>query len=299
MNYDNIPQELKNLPQWSVYKTYLDKDTHKTKKIIISPTTSKFAHCNDSTTWTDFETATTYAQKYNYVGLTFALTKDILFVDLDNAIDFDNQTISPKSQQILSQLPNTYTEKSISGKGIHILCKGNLPTDCYHRNDKDGIEIYDTNRFICMTGNLLDSQPIEISNSTILQDYSHIIPQIAYDYVGKRQPLKIYTPIKSTQSASDLITQIQNSKQSYKFNALYSGNISSYPSHSHAESALVFLLAWWTQDSNQIDNIIRSSGLMRDKWTSRRGNTTYGQQLIHQALSTVTPRKMRDSNSEM
>ena len=295
MNYDNIPQELKELPQWVVYKTYLDKGTNKTKKIIISPTTSKFAHCNDCTTWTNFETAKDYAQKHNYKGLVFALTKDIIFIDLDNAIDkTTEQVISTKAQQIVELFPNTYTEKSISGKGIHILCKGNLPTDCYHRNDKDGIEIYDTNRFICITGDLFTN-----ATSTILKDYSQDIPQIAYDYVGKRKPLKVYIPTKSTQSTSDLITQIQNSKQSYKFNSLYSGNTSSYPSHSHAESALVYILAWWTQDPNQIDNIVRSSGLMRDKWISRRGNTTYGQQLIHQALSTVTPRKERNNDSEM
>ncbi|MDR3022236.1 MAG: hypothetical protein LBU60_06165 [Clostridiales bacterium] len=82
-------------------------------------------------------------------------------MDLDKCIDTSTSNITnQKAQQMLSLLPNTYTEKSVSGRGIHILCKGNLPKDCYHRNDKDGIEIYDTNRFICMTGDLLNDTAI-------------------------------------------------------------------------------------------------------------------------------------------
>jgi len=304
MNYENIPQELKTLNQWTVYKTYKDKETGKYKKIIISPNTAKFAHCNDPTTWTDFETSKQYATKNKYTGLTFALTKDIVFIDLDNAINPTDNATSLIAQQILDILPNNYTEKSISGKGIHILCKGNLPQDCYHRNDKQGIEIYDNNRFICMAGNLFfntteTTNQTTSQNSLQIKDYSTEIADLAYLFVGKRKPLKQYTPKISNYTNTDLITQIQNSKQSYKFNTLYDGNISSYPSHSHAESALVYLLAWWTQDPTQIDSIVRSSGLIRDKWDSRRANTTYGNQLIHQALATVTPRKVRDGSSAM
>ena len=75
-----------------------------------------------------------------------------------------------------------------------------------------------------------------------------------------------------------------------KFSALYGGNISGYPSHSHADSAFAFMLAWWTQDPAQIDSIFRSSGLYRDKWDSLRGSMTYGEGLIHDALSRVAPR---------
>jgi len=285
MNYDNIPNELKILNQWSVFKTYLDKESGKTKKIIISPNNAKFAKCNDASTWTDFNTAKIYSQKYNYNGLAFALTNNIVFIDLDNCIDLKtNKITNSKAKQILELLPNTYAEKSISGKGIHLLCKGELPQDCYNRNDKNGVEIYDTNRFICMTGDLLD-------NSTkMLKDYSKIIHELAYNLVGKKKVFKEFIPKVATKTDSELITQIQNSKQSVKFNALFNGDISSYPSHSHAESALVFMLAWWTQDTSQIDNIVRSSALFRSKWDSLRGNITYGKQLINQALSTVIPR---------
>jgi putative DNA primase/helicase len=93
------------------------------------------------------------------------------------------------------------------------------------------------------------------------------------------------------QSDAELIAQILNSRSSAKFQALYGGDTSDYSSHSHAESALVFMLAWWSRNPSQIDAIVRSSGLIRPKWDERRGNTTYGSQLINEALSIVNQRQ--------
>jgi primase-polymerase (primpol)-like protein len=180
-------------------------------------------------------------------------------------------------------LPDTYAERSISGTGIHILFYGALPPDALKRNDGKGIEIYDTRRFVCMTGDL-------IGKAKNLADYSDRIAAIAYEFTGRRAPLRERQDVQSNTSDAELIGQIRNSRQGTKFNALYGGDTVAYPSHSHADSALVFTLAWWTQDSAQIDRIFRSSGLYRDKWNSPRGGTTYGGLLIDDALSRVTPR---------
>jgi primase-polymerase (primpol)-like protein len=97
-------------------------------------------------------------------------------------------------------------------------------------------------------------------------------------------------PLIAVVGSAGTCVAILSCRSSVKFNALYKGDISGYPSHSHAESALVFMLAWWTQDPAQIDGIVRSSGLIRPKWDERRGGTTYGGQLIDEALSTVRQR---------
>jgi putative DNA primase/helicase len=126
-----------------------------------------------------------------------------------------------------------------------------------------------------------------------IRDYSDGIAAIAYEFAGRRPPRKEYTALPALQSDTELITQIQSSRSGVKFNALYRGDTSGYPSHSHAESALVFMLAWWTQSPAQIDGIVRLSGLIRPKWDERRGSTTYGSRLIDEALSTVSPRQER------
>jgi hypothetical protein len=54
---------------------------------------------------------------------------------------------------------------------------------------------------------------------------------------------------------------------------------------SAADLALCMILAFWTQDPAQIDRIFRRSGLMREKWNSRRGDSTYGGWTISKALA--------------
>jgi len=284
MNNNNIPAELKALKQWCVFRTYLDQESGKNKKAIISPVDGKFAKSNEPETWDEFNKAEYFRKRFRYKGLTFALDKGITFIDLDHAIDKESgEIISPEAKRLLELLPDTFAERSVSGTGIHILFKGTLPDDALKRNDEKGIEIYSERRFICMTGDLID-------NRGELLDYSDRIADIAYEFTGKRPPPREYTPIAATATDNELIEQIRNSRQAAKFNELYGGNTSGYPSHSNADSALIFTLAWWTQDPAQIDRIFRSSGLYRDKWDSLRGGTTYGGLLIDDALSRVTPR---------
>jgi putative DNA primase/helicase len=49
--------------------------------------------------------------------------------------------------------------------------------------------------------------------------------------------------------------------------------------------ALCNILAYWCSGPEQIDRIFRSSGLMRDKWDSPRGKSTYGFTTIEAAMS--------------
>lgn len=87
-----------------------------------------------------------------------------------------------------------------------------------------------------------------------------------------------------------IVATIRRSKQADKFNRLYSGDISGYPSSSEAEAALCAILAFYTRDADQIDRIVQASKLSRDKWTSKRGNTTYGAHTIAGAIALVTER---------
>jgi len=286
---NNIPLEIRDLKQWTVYKSYLDKDTNKYKKIIISPVNSKFAKSDSAETWGDFYSTQYYCRKNRYHGMVFALTKDIVFIDLDNAVNKETgEIVSAEAKQLLELLPDTYAERSVSGTGIHILCKGNLPEDVKRRNDSKGIEMYDNRRFICMTGDVIDRR-------FSIKDYSNNIADIAYRFVGKRPLVSEYfaPTAAKTQSDSDLIEAILSSRQSVKFQKLYLGDKSDYLSHSQADAAFVCILAWWTQDSSQIDSIYRSSGLMRQKWDSKRGNITYGQMIINSAMSKIIPRNQQ------
>lgn len=288
MNYSNIPAELKALPNWCVFKITHDKKELKPKKIIVSPITHKFAKSNAPETWASFEQASNYCKNYNYEGLVFALSNGITFIDLDHVIKPEtNKIVSKEALELLEIFNNTYTEKSVSGTGVHILIYGELQPTALKRNDKLGIEMYSHNRFICMTGDLLVP-------TTQIQDYSQILTSVNERYVGKSSACTIQR-IPCSHSDNELLDKIRSSRMANKFNDLYSGKTDAFLSPSSADFALCSILAWWTQDESQIDRIFRSSGLYRPKWDSARGATTYGELTISRALnslsSTYTPKK--------
>ena len=271
----NIPKELKALKQWVCYRT--KKQEEKTAKFMISAVTGEFAKSNDASTWTDYDSAFRYMVAKRMEGLAFVLTEGLVFVDIDHVTD-EEGNVGEFALKLLEELPDTYAERSVSGKGVHIFCYGKFPENALKRNDDLGLEMYDTKRFVCITGDLIDGR------NTIL-DYSDAIQEINEKYVGKR-PVRENPITYGTASLTDseLISKIQASRQGMKFAALYSGNISGYPSHSNADYAFVRMLSFWTQDANQIDAIVRSSGLYRDKWDRRIGGSTYGEITIENAL---------------
>lgn len=293
MNFNNLPDEMRSLPNWACYRTYTNKEG-KRKKVIISPQSGNFAKSNEPNTWANFETAKNYCRRYRYSGLTFALTGGIVFIDIDHAIDkTTGEILSSEAKKLLAMFPDTFCERSVSGTGIHILVKGSLPENALKRNDAKGLEMYDNYRFVCMTGDL-------ISETTSLKDCTETIEQINYDFIGKRQE-PIYVPAYgvTTKTDSELIDRILASKQGDKFRRLLDGDISKYPSHSNADYAFCKMLAWWTNDFWQIDRIFRSSGLYREKWDSRRGNGTYGSNIIDSVMSSQSPRVFRFSENAM
>ena len=206
-------------------------------------------------------------------GLSFVLTEGIVFVDID---DYEQKSDEVKSVLMaLCDELDTYTETSVSGKGIHFLCKGKLPENARKRRDEYGLEMYDTLRFVCITGNVLGEKKS-------LADLSDKIGEINERYLGKRLKMKPATRQKAMQTDKEIIARISNSVQREKFQRLYDGDWSGYESQSSADFALVRMLTIWTQDESQIDSIFRSSGLYREKWDKNGGY--YGKRTIRRAL---------------
>ncbi len=280
----NIPAELQALPQWVCYKT--EPQGEKLAKRMFSPVTDRFARSNDETTWSDIATAIRYMQCKSMDGLAFALKSGIAFIDLDHVLNPETGAVeSPAAREILSAFPCAYTELSASGTGIHILCSGRLPENARNRNDRLGIEMYDTKRFVCFTGNVW-------GNRREFFDCTQQITEINRKYVGK-PPEPVQSVFRGTVTENDsvLIAKIMRSKQSGKFSRLYAGDTGGYESHSQADSALVWLLAFWTRDRYQIDRIFRTSGLYRPKWDRKLYDTTYGASIIDSALAHVKSHK--------
>lgn len=124
----NIPQELKQFPQWVCWKH--EKQNGKLKKVPISPYTAEKAAVNDSRTWNSCKKAIKHFelhQRNGMLGVGFVFTGDDPYcgIDIDNCKDPETGELTPLAQELIETL-DSYTEISPSGTGIHIIAKAKL-----------------------------------------------------------------------------------------------------------------------------------------------------------------------------
>ena len=130
--YENIPEELKQLPQWVCHKN----------KIPFNPVTGAPAKAGQPVTWARFEDAVKASDSFDGIGFEFN-SNGIVGTDLDKVIVEDG-TISVEALEVVAML-NSYTEYSPSGRGLHIFVKGDIPVD---GRKKGFIEMYKAKRYI-------------------------------------------------------------------------------------------------------------------------------------------------------
>ena len=183
MNLKNIPQYLKDHNQW----VCVAGDS----KVPIDPFYGYNASSTNPDTWASFETATRKVQegKYDYVGFVFA-DNGIVGIDIDDGYDSEG-FLSPLASDIIAKC-KSYTEKSKSGRGFHILLRGNLPFK--GKNNRNGVEIYKTARYFIMTGDTLLYDTIIDNQEAIDYIVDKYFPEMR-ESENKGIAPKIYTPI--------------------------------------------------------------------------------------------------------
>lgn len=140
--YDNIPLELKKQRAWVNVTDWSKKPMQVVgERESASPTKPE--------TWGDFETAVKNVEDGIYQGIGYVF-HDTGLVGIDIDIGFDDEGfLSDTAVEILNKC-KSYTEKSRSGRGFHILLHGELPFK--GRNNREGVEIYKSSRYFIMTG---------------------------------------------------------------------------------------------------------------------------------------------------
>ena len=149
---ESLPDEMKNKPNWVVVRTRENKETGRLDKFLIDVHTGKFAESNEPETWTDFDAACKYAKEHGGVALAYALdgTDGIACIDLDHCIGEDGKR-SALADEVLAKCGKTYSEQSVSGRGIHVF--GKTKGADLRSFSKDGdMEYYQDRHFITMTG---------------------------------------------------------------------------------------------------------------------------------------------------
>lgn len=184
MDYNNIPQELKDLDRWVVWRD---------GKI---PYDAKYANSRASSTnpdtWASFEAATTaYEECDQALGVGFVLNGDGLCgIDIDHCIQ--DGEIDPSALQLLDHLGTSYVSISPSGTGLRAFGYA-TPLLQGVKGTYEGlaIELYSSQRYLTITDNVIRIAPLsQLQHFDSLAHYirssSHV--DTATGEVIERQP---------------------------------------------------------------------------------------------------------------
>lgn len=287
MNYEKIPLELRELRQWGLYRKTWNEEKQKYSKEPVNPHTGHLGKSNDESTWSDIQTALSAINRFNADGLAFYFKPPYIGIDLDDIGDDLNRylqgDIESNIVHVFMNSTKTYSEISMSGKGIHIIGKAKIPGD---RRRKGNVEMYTEGRFFAITGNFFGSNN-EISE----------IPETQMSFLYKRYLDSgniIQGNFKKSEwiegnalTVDEIIQTALNSKNGQRFKLFMDGGWEKlYTSQSEADLAFANDLSFWTAgDFEKMDEIFRMSAMMRDKYDRKTGKTTYGIGILNKAIS--------------
>jgi putative DNA primase/helicase len=275
VNVDTIPAELRARPQWVVWafaeKPGAKKPTKEPRRPLAP---HRLASTTDPATWSTFEVALKSLERSKADGIGYVFTAD----DPYFGVDLDDELSEADRGAIMAAL-DTYTEKSVSGIGYHVIGRGRLNGNGRHPH---GLGVFDTARYFVMTGLHVRGTPttIEPRQEQLDDVLARFLPLNRHDVVAIREPHPVDLDDR------DLLDKAMAARNGAEFRVLWNGKWEDrYSSQSEADLALAGLLRFWTgADPARMDSLFRHSALMRTKWDERRGESTYGANTIALAL---------------
>lgn len=295
----NIPQELKDLNQWVLWRYHQRGTEYKLTKVPYQirawNTGTKTAETNNPRTWGSFESAynilLTEEKRGKYSGLGFVFSKNDNYVgiDIDHIHDPETGTLNLEALEEINKL-NSYSEYSPSRTGAHVIVKGvKPPARCRSTN----WEMYQAGRYFTFTGEKIEGTTEEINESpeAVMDLYNRKITSKATDKSPETRTKEgKYTPSPNL-TDEKVISLCKNAANKNKFKALYTNaketRVKKYPAFdddSSADLALCGIIVFYTQDFQQIDRIVKGSTCYRDKWDRE----DYKKSTIERALSELT-----------
>ncbi|QEL88517.1 phage/plasmid primase, P4 family [Bacillus mycoides] len=286
-NFNEIPAELKALPQWILWK-FETRNGKQTK--VPCQVTGEMAQANNRRTWSTFATAVKFYLEGDYDGIGFVFSRQDNYI----GIDIDKCVVDGKTNAFATEIIDTldsYTEFSPSEKGIHIIIKGSLPQSVLgtgRKNTKHGLEIYSYGRFFTFTGNR--------ENSNDVYDRTDELAEVFEQYfddsdIQGRVNLAEFEKDEIKISNEALWDRMFRSKNGDKIRSLFNGDLIN-GDHSGSDQSLCNHLAFWTGNSaTRMDSMFRETSLIRDKWDVIHfsdTNETYGERTIGVAISSTS-----------
>ena len=288
-NYENIPDEMKKEKRWCLYKI-IQRDGKNTKLPLMP--NKEPAKSNDKATWNSYEDCIIALKHSIGEGLGFFLGDGYIGIDIDKVSDDimeynTNHHVSSMTADFLRGI-STYAEISPSKTGLHFIGKGEVPGE---RKRYKNLEIYDKDRFFTVTGNVIkdrDRSKIESIDSELKSLYEKYMPK-TNKISAENKRSSMVTSYKGDQDILEkLFDRGYFSYTGEDLRQIYYGNYESYfNSQSEADFFMLQRLLYYTGNVEMAISFMESSGLKREKWYKRRGNTDYIHYIAGKAISSI------------
>ena len=300
-NYENIPDELKKEKRWCLYKI-IQRDGKNTKLPLMP--SAKPAKSNDKATWYSYEDCIAALNRNIGEGLGFFLGDGYIGIDIDKvsddimaySLDYDASSMTADFLRGIS----TYAELSPSKTGLHFIGKGKVPGE---RKRHKNLEIYDEGRFFTVTGNVIKDKnrsrikPIEQELLPLYQKYMPTVGNQSEDKEKRnekeKKSIKENPFVQRYRKSSNDVLELLFEKGYFSYTGedlrrIYYGNYESYfNSRSEADFFMLQRLLYYTGNVEMAISLMENSGLKREKWYKRRGNTDYIHYIANKAISSI------------
>ena len=152
--WDNIPPELAQRQQWLLWRFEVKRGQVKPLKVPYWAAGTRRSGMQGSDA--DRAALVTLEQarlayeagRYSGVGFAFLPGDGLIGIDIDGAIDAETGEVSQRLQSIIAAVAS-YTEYSPSGKGAHIIARGETTTN---KSNEIGLEIFAGRQYFTFTG---------------------------------------------------------------------------------------------------------------------------------------------------
>lgn len=277
----SIPQDLRDISQWVVFRIEPNDDGKPTKKPYQAKNTRALASSTNRGTWATYEQACDAVERdrtLSGIGFVFTVSDEYMGIDLDHCIV--DGVLTKQARRIIDRL-QSYSEYSPSGDGVHVIVKASVLQG--RKNTR--IEMYSSGRYFTMTGRHIEGTPFEVFER---QD---VVNEIYAEEFPTQEESPPPTPPRTNNVLPDdreLLTQAMTWRNGDELRRLYfEGDTSSHNGdESAADLALCNHLAFMTgRDAVRMDALFRASKLYRKKWDEKRGQLTYGQMTIQKAIA--------------
>ncbi len=300
--WERLPEELKEFAQWAVAGAdkapQASSSTGKLRNVsVVRPSEWMTFEQARQLAWDNRELVTVHVDREGRtitqtgldIGYILAESDPFSCIDLDvkDATTHPNKPEVWTTNEDFSRYQNivthfdSYTEKSRSGKGIHIWVLGSIGRG-YKRS---GVEVYSQERFIICTGDVIVMRSVREGGDKLLNMVSQMRPETKGNAL-EELPAEV--------DDWHILQTATNASNSEKFWKLWTGawHDMGFGSQSEADLALMSMFTFYSPSNEQCRRLFRQSAL------GQREKALKDDRYLNLTLTTIRDRMAREASAD-